>query len=917
MRRRFERFALGTLGSLMLAGGVVEAGWPEVEEVLATRCVECHHAGEAKGDLRLDRFDALREEETRFWIRERIGLPEEDAERMPPPDAGAPLSAEERALLESWLGAGAPWPAGRVLASREPGEREALLAESLSGLTIYPEAFRLDRTEDVEGLSVVLTLADGTQRDVTHLVDLRVEDPGVAELEGPRLHPAGTGRSRLRATFGGLEAVAPVEVAELTAPAPREFTADVLPVMTRFGCNTGACHGSASGQDGFHLSLFGYDPDGDYHAVTREQPGRRINLAVPEASLLVTKATGAAPHAGGKRFDRSSEAADVLIDWIAEGARPDPDDALRPERIEIFPRALLVETGGRQVPLQVRAFYPDGTDRDVTHLAAFTTSRAESVEVDENGKLRSGDRGEAFIMARFHTFTEGAEVIVIPREGDYVRKEEPLDHPIDRAISEKLHRLRIQPSDLCDDPTFLRRAYLDLVGRLPTLEEQEGFLTDDSPGKREALVTRLVLDPAFTDLWVMKFAEMLQIRSDRETKVSYKGSTRYFEWLQERLGAGVALDQLVRELMTASGSGFRNPPAHFYQTEQDPLLMAETVAQSFLGIRLQCAQCHNHPFDRWTMDDYYGWASFFSQVGRKNGIDPREVIIYDRGSGKVKHPVTNGDVPPKVLGGPAVGKEDERDRREIAAEWVASAENPWFARHLANVIWAHFFGRGIVEPVDDVRLSNPPSNAALLDLLAERLVASDFDLVDLAEWIAQSRAYQRSTSPNATNAGDLTQFSRAQIRRIRAEVLLDSVGDLTGTPTKFKGLPLGARAVEIPDGSVSNYFLTTFGRAERATACSCEVSTEPNLSQALHLMNGPTVHNAIRKGGRIREWLEQGEEPGQIITRLYREAFCREPTASELAHLLQEMPAGDEAEEAYLEDLFWAILNAKEFVFNH
>lgn len=610
-------------------------------------------------------------------------------------------------------------------------------------------------------------------------------------------------------------------------------------------------------------------------------------------------------------------AAGILIDWIAAGAKADPEEVAQPTHIEITPNRLLLQGEGRRVPLRVRAHYNDGTDRDVTHLAAFTSSNGEVAGVDEAGAVTSGKRGEAFLMARFHTLTEGAEVIVIPENLRELPPQPENDHPIDQLIADKLERLRMQPSEVCDDPTFLRRVYLDLVGRLPTVEEQEQFLADNSTTKREDWVQQLVEDPDFASLWVMKWAELLQIRTNQPTRVSNKGSHLYFQWLEKKFEQNTPMDDLVVELLTAEGSTFENPPAHFYQVEQDPLKLSENVAQVFLGTRLQCAQCHNHPFDRWTMEDYYGWTSFFSQVGRKQGADPREQIIFNRGGGATRHPVTKKEVPPTFLGGEQAEITRGEDRRQVVAEWLTAPENPWFARNLGNIVWAHFFGRGIVEPVDDMRLSNPPTNPELLEALADRLRASDFDLRDLAIWICTSDAYQRVTQANPSNVRDEGNFARASIRRLRAEVLLDVLAELTGTPTKLRGLPLGERAIRIADGAINDYFLTTFGRATRQTVCSCEVQLEPNLSQALHLINGPVAHDHIRKGRRIPAALEAGETPEVIVTDLYRQALCRPPTEIELTHLLGDLPEEKEAQVAYLEDVFWALLNSKEFVFNH
>jgi hypothetical protein len=427
-------------------------------------------------------------------------------------------------------------------------------------------------------------------------------------------------------------------------------------------------------------------------------------------------------------------------------------------------------------------------------------------------------------------------------------------------------------------------------------------------------VDQLLARKEFTDLWVMKLAELLEIRS-RDNKVYPKAALVYFEWLRDQMQAGVPLDHIVRDLITASDSNFRNPPANYYQIEPDTLKLAENTAQVFLGMRIQCAQCHNHPFDRWTMNDYYGFAAFFSQIGRKTGDDPRETVIFDRGDGDMKNPVTHAVMPPKFLGGD-LAEIKGQTRREALARWLTSPQNPYFARNLANIVWAHFLGRGIIEPVDDVRISNPPSNPELIEALAARFTDYKYDFKKLVRDICTSRTYQLSTRPNATNASDDRNFSKASIRRIRAEVLLDCISEVTETQDKFPGLPRGSRAVQIPDGNTATYFLTTFGRASRTTVCSCEVKTDPNLSQALHLLNGNTLQDKIEQGGLVAKLLKQGQSPAQVIETLYLRCFSRKPTAEELAQLTKFLPAEGKPDQS-LNDVFWSLLNAKEFVFNH
>lgn len=716
------------------------------------------------------------------------------------------------------------------------------------------------------------------------------------------------------------EIVAPATqpISDLLTKSPDHvsFKLDVMPIFMRAGCNTGSCHGAARGQDGFRVSLFGYDPEGDYHRLTRELATRRINLALPEESLLLTKSTGAVQHTGGERFKSDSAYYRTLKKWIEEGAKLDGPDVAEPASLDIEPKQIVLEGEGETHQFKATVKYSDGTSRDVTNLAVFMTNNDNSAAVSADGLVTAKNRGEAFVMARFATFTVGSQVIVIPKDLKYEWPGVPENNYIDTLINAKLQKMRILPSELCDDETFLRRVYLDVVGQLPTVEERETFLADADPTKREKVIDSLLERKEFVELWVMKWAELLKIRSV-ENQVSSKAVLLYFNWLQDRLSNNVPINQIVKELLGATGGTFKNPATNYYQVELDKLKLTEDTAQTLLGMRMQCAQCHNHPFDRWTMEDYYGFAAFFSQVGRKPGEDPRETIIFNAGGGETPHPLTNKPVPAKFLGG-AVPDTTGKDRRQVLADWIASSENPYFARNLANMIWSQFFGKGIIDPVDDVRISNPASNPELLDAMAAHLTEYNFDFKKLVRDICTSRTYQLSSRTNETNTGDTTNFSHASVRRIRAEILLDVITQVTETKEKFKGLPLGARAVQIADGDTNSYFLRTFGRATRETVCSCEVKMEPNLSQALHLLNGNTVSGKVEKSKQIEKMLnKQKLTEAQIVETLYVRCLTRKPTEKETASVLSMVHEEGADKVAVLNDLFWALLNSQEFIFNH
>lgn len=782
-------------------------------------------------------------------------------------------------------------------------------------LDAYPSSISLTSNKDYNSFVLVATYDNGVTRDVTGQSNFVLSDPNIASIKDHLLLPKSDGTTKLQASYQGLNTEIAITVSKAKENREVSFNLDVMPVFLKAGCNTGSCHGSARGQDRFMLSLFGYDPEGDHHRITREQGTRRINLAIPEESMLVEKSIGAVPHTGGKLFSKDSEHWKTLVNWLKKGALNDPKDIAKPEKLELYPPELLLEGDGASQQMTVLARYTDGTTRDVTRLTVFQSNNELSASIDEGGLVTAGKRGEAFIMARFNVFTVGIQAVVIPKNLKYQRPQLPANNYVDSLVHEKLHKLRITQSGLCSDEVFLRRIFLDVVGMTPKKEDYDRFVSDKSPDKRSKLIDDLLERKEFTEIWVMKFAELLQIQTDDNQGMSYKSTLLYFNWLKDRIANNMPMDQIVRELLTSTGGTFVNPSTNYYQVERDNLKITENVAQVFMGMRIQCAQCHNHPFDQWTQNDYYSFASFFSQVGRKRGADPRESIIYNRKSGEINHPVHKKPMPPKFLGGETPELKRGDDRRAILADWLASPENPFFARNLANLVWAHFFGQGIIEPVDDVRVSNPPSNPQLLDELAKKFTAYNYDFKKLVRDVCNSRTYQLTTQTNPTNEGDLRNFARAQLRRLRAEVLLDVITLVTETKNKFQGLPLGAKAIQIADGRVSNYFLSTFGRAKRETVCSCEVVMEPSLSQALHLLNGDVTNKRLKQGKVIDKLLKEGRNSGEIIENLYLRCYSRMPTEAEKANLLASLDQEDP--DNGLMDIFWALLNSKEFVFNH
>jgi mono/diheme cytochrome c family protein len=905
----------------------------DIQPVLETRCLECHNPNKVKGKLLMDTIANLIKggedgasivpgDATKGTLLERVTLAKGHDDIMPP--KGDPLSAQEIANLKQWITEGAKVPEGLVMAAKSAEELKAIASlqaklPTLKTVEILPKDFNLESSRDFHKVIVMARFSDDTTKDVTKFANLQVANPKLAKLDGDILRPLEDGTTEVTASIGGQAVKAALVVKDAKKDRSVSFNLDVMPIWMRTGCNQGGCHGAARGKDGFRLSLFGFDPDGDYTRLTREMVGRRINLAIPEESTLIEKAVGAVPHSGNQCFDEKSEYYKTVIEWINNGTPKDPATIAKVTGVEIYPLQAVLEGAAATQQITVRAKYSDGTDRDVTSLALFSSNNDGTASISKQGLVTSGDRGEAFVLARFDVFSITSQILVIPDKLKYERPKLAETNYIDQLANEKLHKLRIIPSGLAPDDEFVRRVFIDVTGVMPKPAEVKAFMADTSPNKREALIDSLLQRKEFTELWVMKWSELLQVRSgvNNNTAPFYKNALLYYNWLQEKIAKNQPINEIVVDLLSASGGTVSNPPVNYYQTEIDPIKTTENVAQVFMGMRIQCAQCHNHPFDRWTLNDYYGFKSFFMQIGRKQTDDPQEVIIYNSKGGDATHPVTGAKVTPKFLGGSVPEVKPGDDRRKLMAKWIASPENPYFSRNIANIVWTHFFGVGIVDPVDDVRISNPPSNPELLDALAKKLTEYNYDIRKFVKDLAMSQTYQRTSITNDSNEKDKRNFAHAMVRRVRAEVLLDAISTVTNTPNKFQGLPLGARAVQIADGAVSNYFLTTFGRASRTTVCSCEVKMEPSLSQALHLMNGDAVHENIRKGKVVAEMVKEGKKDKEVVEELYLRCFGRVPNDTEWKAVNQALTESADNRQAVLEDLFWALLNSKEFYFTH
>lgn len=709
------------------------------------------------------------------------------------------------------------------------------------------------------------------------------------------------------------------------------FQTDVMAVLSKAGCNMGSCHGNQNGKGGFRLSLRGQDAHFDHRQITRQYGGRRVNSNEPNQSLLLLKPSGQVAHEGGTRFLQDSWEYRTLLRWLRAGA-PGPDDT-KPQldRLEVMPNELVIVDPEDSLQLKATAFFSDGSQRDVTEQSVYETSNL-SVDVDAGGLVSREDFGEATVVVRYLSQQLPVRVAFIRRHDDFVWSDPPANNYIDRFVFDKLRTLRINPSELSSDAEFARRAYQDALGLLPTADEARAFVASKDADKRAKLIDRLLSRPEFAEHWTLKWADILR---NEEKVMDRTGVDVFHQWILESMLAGKPIDQFVRELVTADGSTYKNPPANYYRANRDPLTRGETTARLFMGVRLQCAKCHNHPFDRWTQDDYYSWAAVFARVDykiienqRKDKLDKNEFqgeqIVQFVDKGDVVNVAREKNASPRLLGADVVEGKDGKARLQAMASWLTSHENESFAKSQANWIWFHIMGRGLVEPVDDFRLTNPAVNPGLLDALAEDFAVGGFDLRHLVRSIMTSRVYQLSSEPNQTNQNDDTNFSRAIVRRLTAEQLLDAQSQVLDAPARFNGYPLGTRAgqlsgvrkVRFRDESPSDgdRFLTTFGKPERLLACECERSNETTLSQALvFICDGGMEQRITASGNRIDRLASSGASVDEIVDQLYWTVLTRQPTHEEMSairDLLREMDL-----KTGLQDVTWALMNSKEFIF--
>jgi len=779
-------------------------------------------------------------------------------------------------------------------------------------LTVYPSRLELSGNRDSRRLIVSGTAADGRAFDLTAFVKLAAGSDHVAIDRDGFVVPKKAGKTTVKVTVGAKSVDVPVEIKHVTNH-PVSFIRDVIPAMSKVGCNAGTCHGAQKGKRGFKLSLRGYDPLYDYRALVDDLSGRRFNRSRPEQSLMLLKPTQGVPHEGGFLFDEKSRTYSVLKQWIAEGCRF--DTAKRVARIEVFPKKPLLETTDSQQQLIVMAHFPDGTSRDVTRDAVFETSDFEVATVSKTGRIEAVRRGEAAALVRYEGLYAAAPVAIIGNREGFAWKAAPERNYIDKLVNAKLQRMKILPSGTCSDAEFLRRASIDLTGLPPTVEQVKLFLADKRPTieKRNAKIDQLIGSPQFIEHWTLKWSDLLLSNSKFITE---KGSWAFRNWIRRAVATNMAFDKFVYQLMTANGSTFENPAANYYRISREPKVVMENMTQVFIGTRFQCNQCHDHPFERWTQRQYYELSAYFAGVGRKAGPVKGEEIIYSLATPTdIKHPSTGETIPAAFPFSSDLDKKNP-DPRVRLADWLTSSKNPYFAKSIVNRYWSYLHGRGIIDPVDDIRASNPPSNPPLLDELTRRFIANGFDLKRLIREMARSETYQRSFRPNKWNDDDSLNFSHASPRRLTAEQLFDALHVATGAPSRIPGVPVGFRASQIPDPKVKIGFLDMFGRPPRESPCECERSSDVSLSQTLNMINGPTVSDAIiHPEGRVAKLVAAKADDKTIVGDVYLAVICRPPTEAELKQGVAYLAGvGNRSEAA--QDLMWALVNSPAFLFN-
>jgi hypothetical protein len=794
--------------------------------------------------------------------------------------------------------------------------------DAIVRLEVVPHSIALTGREARQKILVNGYRSDGSVVDLTGTASINPADTRITRLDSEGVaRPVKAGKTTLRVRAVGLSATVPVAVIASQKPFAWSFDNHVEAVFSKQGCNMGACHGAAAGKGGFRLTLRAYDPEVDYARLLLEGRGRRVVKTDPPDSLLLKKPSLAVSHVGGLKLRKDTLEYRVLSEWIAAGAPGPRNGEPRITKLDVYPsdRVLLPRT---EQHLLVTAQFSDGHTEDVTHWAKYSSNEEPIAHVDDEGLVTMHSAGETAISVWYLGKVTFARVSVPFNTSAVSSSSSSSSSSIDTLVHAKLTKLHLRESALCTDAEFIRRVFLDTIGTLPTTTETRAFLTDTNPDRRNRLIDSLLDRPEYVDFWVYKWGDLLRINRDL---VGGKGMSALQSWVRQSVEENKPWDRFAYELVTAGGRADSSGPANFYRMGSKPEEFSETVSQAFLGIRVQCAHCHNHPFEKWTQTDYYRMANFFSRV-KKKGADENEVV-FAATSGNVSHPKLGRPLPPAAFDGPSLPLDAPGDRREFLAKWMTAPSNPYFARAVVNRVWRHYMGRGLVEPVDDMRLTNPASNEPLLAGLTQQFIDSHFDLKNLMRSILRSEAYQRSARPNETNRKDDRFYSRYLPRRLPAEALLDAVCQVTGSPEKFDGLPLGTRAIALPDTRVASLFLDIFGRPQRQVTCECERASEPNMAQALHFINAATINDKIAdKKGFLARLVTAKKMDTEIVDELYMTCFSRLPTSAERGAVQRALASAQQgkttvgAESLRLQvfgDLLWAMMSGPEFVFNH
>jgi hypothetical protein len=822
--------------------------------------------------------------------------------------------------------------AGDLYSDKEPAKLPPLVLPKpaeVQTLTVQPKEIALKGLDDANQLILTAALADGKMQDLTGDVTYTVADPKIARVTTTgRIVPLTNGSTEVSAAYGDKIVKVPVKTENCDVNLPINFGNQIVPIFTKLGCNSGGCHGKASGQNGFKLSLLGFEPEVDYSSLVKEARGRRVFPAAPDNSLLLTKAVGIVAHGGGKRMEVGSDEYRLVRRWIAAGMPFGEKTDPVVNRISVAPDYRVMTRNNKQ-QFAVYAHYTDGTVEDITRRAQYESNEQEIAIVDPQGLVRTlALSGEAAIMIRYQSqvATFRATVPLGVKVPDYKFDALTL---VDQHTLRKWKQLELVPSDLCTDEQFIRRLSLDLIGTLPTPAQVTAFAADTDPKKRDKLVDTMLDSSEYSYFFANKWADILRVKR-RSQPDRAKGTFAFHAWIRNAVASDMPYDQFARDILAANGDEINHPPTVWYKELASPEQFVDDTAQVFLGLRLACAQCHHHPYEKWSQDDYWGIAAFFGRVGRKNIPVPGEfqqqpvtrLAIFNRSSGNVINKRTSQPAIMKALDSEPMTATSDEDPRQKLVDWLVDAKNPFFAKAVANRYWAHFFGRGIVDPLDDMRVTNPPSNPELLDALAKDLVDNKYSLKHLIRTICMSRTYQLSSTPNEFNKQDKQNYARYYPRRMSAEVLFDAVNLVADSPAGFGGLPgdrhAPKRAIQLPDESFPSYFLDVFGRPQRISACECERVSEANLAQALHLLNSDEIQGKLaRAGGRAEILATKDPRPdAEKVDELFLWAFAHKPTAAQRDLALSHIAKHVQNKKVAYENILWALLNSKEFVFN-